>query len=162
MLSLLSVFIMESVLIFSGSVDVLIWFLSFFFPIDMKYYIEFWTLNQLLHSWNKFLGHVSSFLYIAGFGLILFYWDFLRLYNFLKLYWSIVFLQCLCLVCYQDDNSCRISWETVSFLFFGGVEFVKKFLLIKNLEKNSPLKPSVSKFFFVGSFKVINSSFFNL
>ena len=31
MLSLLSVFIMESVLVFSGSVDVLIWFLSFFF-----------------------------------------------------------------------------------------------------------------------------------
>ena len=46
MLSLLSVFIMESVLVFSGSVDVLIWFLSFIFSIDMKYYIEFWTLNQ--------------------------------------------------------------------------------------------------------------------
>ena len=41
MLSLLSVFIMESVLVFSGSVDVLIWFLSFIFSIDMKYYIEF-------------------------------------------------------------------------------------------------------------------------
>ena len=30
--SLLSVFIMESVLVFSGSVEVIIWFLSFFHP----------------------------------------------------------------------------------------------------------------------------------
>ena len=37
--SLLSVFIMESVLVFSGSVDHLVFVL--FFSIDMRYYIEF-------------------------------------------------------------------------------------------------------------------------